>query len=213
MFQRIRRSRRRSREARKKRKKDFRQKMYANKFKQTLKPTNAEKYYDPSKHKQIELSPELACKFTMRPSEFSPLPVGNIESDHDSLSDGETPTAKNIKIHASCHETDINPTSRALLLDPIVIPVEEESPSLNSGDIELDCQYIQQINSARHERNRALQVAQIYRDLAEKVIEEKREVQSELELRIKKVQSFWRDQIVEGQSRAGQILRAALFRK
>jgi len=49
-----------------------------------------------------------------------------------------------------------------------VIPVEKEIPVLNIGNLELDSMYIQDINSARQERNKALGVAQIYRDLADR---------------------------------------------
>ena len=82
---------------------------------------------------------------------------------------------------------------QALLLDTIVIPVEKESPSLNSGDVDIDCKYIQQINAAQHKRNHALQlqVAQIYQDLAEKALKEKKEAQSALQDHIKEVQ--WRE--------------------
>jgi len=76
----------------------------------------------------------------------------------------------------------------------------------------MDCKFIQQINAAKHERNGALQVAQIYRDLAENIQKEKRKVQEELESRMETVHNFWRNQVVEGQSRAGQKLRAALFK-
>ena len=52
----------------------------------------------------------------------------------------------------------------------------------------------------------------MYRDLAETIQKEKRKINNELESRVEAVQSFWRNQVVEGQSRVGRILRAALFR-
>ena len=64
-------------------------------------------------------------------------------------------------------------STRALLLDPIVIPVEEEIPGLNSENIEVDSKFIQHINAARKERNHALKLAQIYQDLAETIQKEK----------------------------------------
>ena len=129
--------------------------------------------------------------------------------------------AKTLKANteANDHEKQLsklhsaNSSTRALLLGPTVIPVEEEKPTLNSGNVELDSKFIQQINSARDERNHALHVAQIYRDLAETIQKEERKVKDDLERCVKSVRNFWRNQIMEGQSRAGQILRAALFRQ
>ena len=64
--------------------------------------------------------------------------------------------AKKLKANteASDHEKQLsklhsaNSSTRALLLGPIVIPMEEEKPTLNSGNVELDSKFIQQINSA-----------------------------------------------------------------
>lgn len=81
----------RSCESKKRRKKAHKEKN-ASKLKQTLEPPAAEPGYDPKLHKPVELSPELTCKFTMRPSEFSPLPVGIVESEHDSTSETEYAT-------------------------------------------------------------------------------------------------------------------------
>jgi len=156
----------------------------------------------------------------MRPSEFSPLPVGPIENDPETESDTEHTipvtnknTEESMEQFAELHCINHTTGCRTMLFDAIIIPVEEEIPALNSGDVEIDCKYVQQINAARHERNSALQVAQIYRDLAETIQKEKRKVQDDLESRVDAVQKFWRNQVVEGQSRAGQILRAALFKK
>ena len=66
----------------------------------------------------------------MRPSESSPLPVGIIEDDAEDKSDIESvlPVAKKLTCSRESNDTGIvglNHSDRALLLDPIVIPIEE----------------------------------------------------------------------------------------
>lgn len=68
------------------------------------------------------------------------------------------------------------------------------------------------IEAARQERDQALMLAQQYRNVAEACRGEKREMKYEIERKIELVRSFWRDQIIEGGSRSGRILRAALIR-
>jgi len=102
------------------------------------KPWSSKTYFDPSIHKPIE---GFACKFTMHPSEFSPLPVGVVQSDHESDHEIEYSTPKPKKVKIDDHEADITSTAKALLQDAIVIPVQEEPPALNSGNLEIDCQY------------------------------------------------------------------------
>ena len=63
--------------------------------------------------------------------------------------------------------------NRALLLDPILIPVEEPVVSFDTGDLVRDSKCTKLVLEARHERNYALHIAQNYRDLAEKIQEEK----------------------------------------
>ena len=80
------------------------------------------------------------------------------------------------------------------------------------------------IIKARHERNDALLLAKHYRDVAEKCKLQKKILQMEMERKvidtkeqaaigIDRIKKFWRSQIMEGNSRAGKILRAALLQK
>ena len=80
------------------------------------------------------------------------------------------------------------------------------------------------IIKARAERNDALSLAKLYRDVVETLKLENKHLQEEIEARIidikkqttsdvSNMKKFWRNQIVEGGSRAGKILRAALLRK
>lgn len=50
-----------------------------------------------------------------------------------------------------------------------------------------------------------------YRDLAETLKKEKRELQNRLQTQTEVVRDFWRNKIFEGGSRGGKILRASLL--
>ena len=175
-----------------------------------------------NKGPEIEFSSKFKKRLSQSP--YSPLPVGVVEEDILSETDccsqaslqldtrgGEL--QQNEADYASLAIVSEKHPNRALLLDPILIPVEEPKVIFNTGDLVHDSKCTQLVLAARHERNQALQVVQTYRDLAEKIQEEKRKAQDELETRVETVRNFWRNEVVEGQSRSGKILRAALFRK
>ena len=82
---------------------------------------------------------------------------------------------------------------------------------LNSGNIMYNREFSKRIN-ARQERKVALEFAQTYRDLAEKIQQDKQKIQDELEICVETVRNFCRNKIIERKSRGCQILRAALFR-
>ena len=122
------------------------------------------------------------------------------------------------------HECNISNVPH--LFDPILmIPTEESLPS----NVDLsDSMYIERnsnaIIKARRERNDALLLAKHYRDVAEKYKLKKKILQIEMERKIidtkeqaaigiDRIKKFWRCQIMEGNSRAGKILRAALLQK
>jgi len=65
------------------------------------------------------------------------------------------------------------------------------------------------ISSCRRERDKALNDALCYCNLAERPLVEKREMKVSMEKRIETVRDFWRNQIFEGQSRSGRIVKAA----
>ena len=98
-----------------------------------------------------------------------------------------------------------------LLLDAVVLPIKEPELPPHSDVHAARCS--REVILARRERNQALQLAQQYRDLAEKARSEKQEVQHKLENEIEVVRDFWRNKVVEGGSRGGKILRAALLKK
>ena len=68
----------------------------------------------------------------------------------------------------------------------------------------------QQLESARRNRDNALILARQYRNIAEECQAEKRKIKHELEEKVELVRNFWRNKVVEGGSRSGKMLRAAL---
>ena len=97
-----------------------------------------------------------------------------------------------------------------LLLDSVVTPLSEPPCTCNDV-VGAKCKQLI-YNSARHERDQAKLLARQYRDLAEECQAEKRRLKQELEQRVETVRNFWRNQIVEGGSRAGRVLRSSLIR-
>ena len=70
----------------------------------------------------------------------------------------------------------------------------------------------QQLELARRDRDNALMLARQYRNLAEASHTKIRQQKNELEEKVELVRDFWRNKIVEGSCRSGQILRAALIK-
>ena len=105
-----------------------------------------------------------------------------------------------------------NPTTcNPLILDEIVTPISE--PTCNCSPMAGPSCCKQQLEIARKERDNALLIARQYRDLAETSRTERRREKYELEQKVELVRNFWRNKIIEGNSRSGQMLRAALLKK
>ncbi len=60
---------------------------------------------------------------------------------------------------------------------------------------------------------KALEEAQFYRDLAERIRTEKRLAISELNSKVELVRSFWRNKVCEGSTRAGKLVKKALLKR
>lgn len=110
-----------------------------------------------------------------------------------------------------CAEASHSNTDGPLLLDAVVLPIRERDPKPPADAHAALCN--EEIRVARSEINQALRLAHCYRDLAEKARSEKQQVQHKLETEIELVRDFWRNKVVEGGSRGGKLLRAALVRK
>ena len=100
-----------------------------------------------------------------------------------------------------------------LLLDAVVTPMSEPPCALPSESAIHAIHCREQVHSAREQRDKALGIARHYRDLAESRQLDKRILKNDLEGKIETVRDFWRNKIVEGGSRSGQILRNALMKK
>lgn len=101
----------------------------------------------------------------------------------------------------------------SLLLDAVITPVSESSCIFEDSCTLQELHSRQQVQSARAERDRALALACKYRDDVEKSRMERRALKHDLETKIETVRNFWRNKIIEGSSRSGRILRAALIRQ
>lgn len=99
-----------------------------------------------------------------------------------------------------------------LVLDAVLTPLFEPVNSCLPDSPVHAAHCKQLLQSARRERDQALSLAKVYRDLAESCQSQKRILKTELETKIELVQDFWRNKVVEGNTRSGQILRAALIR-
>lgn len=100
-----------------------------------------------------------------------------------------------------------------LLLDAVMTPVSENEPSCSCSTVAVHAvKCKEELYAARKERNQALTLAQHYRNIAEATRTEKREIKKKLEGKVELVRNFWRNNIIEGGSRSGRILRAALIK-
>ena len=66
---------------------------------------------------------------------------------------------------------------------------------------------------ARKARNDALLVAHQFRDMAETLQAQKRDMKYEMEKTVEVVKEFWCNKVIEGGSRAGRMLRASLLKQ
>ena len=101
-------------------------------------------------------------------------------------------------------------TSKGTLLLPSVHVSDEKQPFSYVASVLTTLEQQSLIEKARNERNRAMIDAKCYRDLAEKIMKEKRELENTMKRRTEVVRDFWRNKILEGDSRSGKILMASL---
>lgn len=156
------------------------------------------------------------------------LPVGILEIT-DSVSDDETPIVisndKNLSKDLSKQDNLVDAVEQCTVKDQIwlpqirdavLLPIEEPLPSIscvceNSIACTRECH--EHIIKARAERNDALLLLRQYRNMAEHMEKQKQEIKKQMVSRVECIKNFWRNQVVEGGSRSGKILRASLIRK
>ena len=85
-------------------------------------------------------------------------------------------------------------TKKSINLDPILIPMEEESPikavSSEGDDIVHTIRCSEHVQRARVERNNALHLARLYHDRVNNLIKQKREIQHSLKVQVDKTRDF-----------------------
>lgn len=161
------------------------------------------------------------------------LPLGPLEVDNES-----TYTCDDITHVPTCNETPPPVTSTELRvssglqydscnctepinLPPVLIPIKDTAPvhvtSSKDNDVVQDVIHTRrcnrQIQLARSERNDALRLAQLYRNKVEELVKDKKNLKHSYEEQLNKTRDFWRNHIMEGGTRAGRMVRAALLRK
>ena len=130
-----------------------------------------------------------------------------LNDDRQTLTDVE----ENVAEIEDAYNEIASTSSMPLLLPSVIVPITKQEPFSFAASVlsKMEQQCI--IKKARDDRDQALLEAKEYRDLAERLQKEKRDVEQELTSRIETVRDFWRNKIVEGESRAGKILRASLL--
>lgn len=106
----------------------------------------------------------------------------------------------------------VDSNNGTLLLPSVAIPSEKQPFSYVASVIS-NIEQQSLLQEARNDRNKAMIEAKCYRDLAETLKKEKRELENRLQTQIEVVRDFWRNKIFEGGSRGGKFLRASLLRK
>lgn len=148
----------------------------------------------------------------------SDLPIGPLEmDDNDSTTCDEAPQKMTPQKPKRCTGLDICTCTKPINLAPVLIPINETPPiqavSSEGDDVVHTTQCSVHVQLARNERNDALRLAQLYRNRIEQLVTEKRDLRHSLEEQVEKTREFWRNHIMEGGTRAGRMVRAALFRK
>ena len=69
------------------------------------------------------------------------------------------------------------------------------------------------IEDIRTERDKALRDTLLYRNIAEQLRREKRVLHNKLTGKCETIRDFWRNNLVEGCTRGGRMVREARFRK
>ena len=99
------------------------------------------------------------------------------------------------------------------LLPSVIIPIEDKEPFSYAPSVISHMEQQCIIKQATTDRDQALMEAKYYRNLAETFKTEKRDMEQAYANRVEVVRDFWRNIIVEGDSRGGKILRASLLKK
>ena len=95
----------------------------------------------------------------------------------------------------------------SLLLPSVLIPIKTKEPFSYVASVITRMDQECAIHRAEDERDHALIEAKKYRDIAENLKKEKREIEEIYTNRVEVVRDFWRSKIIEGDSRGGKMVR------
>lgn len=105
----------------------------------------------------------------------------------------------------------------ALLLPMVLVPDDAQSSELKKLDVHVTGIDRVAVSSAllkeKEKTKQAVEKAQFYRDLAERIRAEKREKVYELNNKVELVRNYWRNKLCEGSSRAGKLVQKALLNR
>ena len=112
----------------------------------------------------------------------------------------------------------IESPSHALVLPSVKVP-EENHQSVKEILTELPITDLSTVDSvtvvrrfqqSQNDTFKALKLAQYYRDIAERMKDEKLESEQRMKKEVKTIRNFWRNNIMEGSTRAGRMVKKAL---
>ncbi len=133
-------------------------------------------------------------------SPLSPEIPPHVETTSDTTDDSYRTNVKNayVSVQNEC-ETE------GLHLLPCI-----ENPGNSIEELKKETKKNKEIGMYVEERNRALEEAFKYRTLAESSQKEVVELKKRTHQRVTAVRNFWRNEVIEGRSRSGHILKKSL---
>lgn len=133
----------------------------------------------------------------------------NTESRGTNDNDSEASRKQKRKEVESKYEGIAADDDGPLLLPSVCIPCDSQ-PFSFAGSVLSRMEQQSVLDKARNDRNDAMIEAKFYRNMAEELKQEKREMENDVKARIEVVRDFWRNKIFEGGERAGKTLKISL---
>lgn len=178
---------------------------------------------------EIQLEQELCARWKKRREDFeqeqADLEATEALSTVSNINEDEVHSPKNL--HVTDADTtrdkgqcpvDTSPTNQVLSLPSVRVPekshesaeeIKSKIPIASLSGVE-SVSVVSYVQEAQKKTVDALHLAQYYRDLAEKMQDQKIENEETMKRKVKRMRNFWRNNILEGSTRAGKILRNAL---
>ena len=103
--------------------------------------------------------------------------------------------------------------SDILFLPSVSVPSQKDVEVTGAASGAQRIMIVNYIQTVQEDRDKALQEAQSNRNAAERLKHQNRCLKNEMHSRCEVIRDFWRNNVVEGATRSGLILREALQRK